>query len=197
VRRGCTAVFEHISGFQIFTSLAVFRRKSAMKSAKKRVVSRINGAKLGEHLDMTGRRARQLAEEGVLRRGPDGLFDQTEARVTYIRWLRNGERLVSRSAAASRLQNARAREVELRTARDEHRLIDTDEAIACCDEIVGTYKSELAGLPARLTRDVDLRRKVETEIDDICRRVAERFAQRASDLRARGEISDTSTEDDV
>ena len=43
---------------------------------------------------------------------------------------------------------------------------------------------ELAGLPARLTRIIDERQKVETEIDGVLTRLAERAAQKAESLEA-------------
>jgi phage terminase Nu1 subunit (DNA packaging protein) len=152
---------------------------------------------VGSHLDLSRQRVGQLADEGVFSRNANGLYDLDNCRLAYIRWIRDDQRRTTKSASTSRVQDARAREIELRMARDAHRLIETDEAIAVCDEIVGTYKAELAGLPARVTRDMGLRQTIETEIDDICRRVADRLEQRASDLRSSGEAGTSDAEDDA
>jgi hypothetical protein len=45
-------------------------------------------------------------------------------------------------------------------------------------------RSELAGLPARLTRIVAERQKVETEIDGILSRLSQRAAEKAEGLEA-------------
>jgi hypothetical protein len=70
-----------------------------------------------------------------------------------------------------------------------HALIETEEALAAVDEIVGSYRTELAGLPARLTRDLDRRDAITKEIDRLLGRVSALFAKRAAELRADGALS--------
>lgn len=146
---------------------------------------------------VSAERVRQLTKQGHIARMGRDRYRVVDVVQGYIGYLKDEQRRTSKSASASRVQDARAREIELRTAREEHRLIETDEAIGVCDELVGAYKVELAGLPARLTRDIDLRRKIEVECDDICRRVADRFAEKASALRSTGEAQSAYAEDDA
>jgi hypothetical protein len=70
-----------------------------------------------------------------------------------------------------------------------HALLETEEALAAVDEIVGSYRTELAGLPARLTRDLDRRDEIAKEIDGLLARVSVLFAKRAAELRADGSLS--------
>jgi hypothetical protein len=51
-------------------------------------------------------------------------------------------------------------------------------------ELAGMVRSELAGLPARLTRIIDERQKIEAEIDGVLTRLAERAAHKAEGLEA-------------
>ena len=80
----------------------------------------------------------------------------------YIKFLKDEERRWSKSEVASRVQEARASEIEQRTARDGKTLIHRDELFAVVDEILGGLKSDLYGLPARVTRDMEQRRQIET-----------------------------------
>jgi hypothetical protein len=146
---------------------------------------------------LTPQRVNQLVREGWIEKGGRNGYTIVGAVQGYIRFLKDEQRRASKSAALSRVQDARAREIELRTAREEHLLIETAEAIGVVDEIVGGLRSEVAGVPARLTRDVDLRRKIEAELDDVFRRAADRFEQKARDLRSSGEAVAPVAEDDA
>lgn len=157
----------------------------------------VTAAVAAQHVDMSAQRFGRLADEGVFTRLPGGKFDLDACRVAYIRWLRDGRRRLSKSAAASRVQEARAREIEIRTAEREHRLIETDEAIAVVDDVIGRLRAETSGIGARLTRDRELRRAVEKELDDVFSRAADHFVKAASALRARGEAAEAVAEDDA
>jgi phage terminase Nu1 subunit (DNA packaging protein) len=152
---------------------------------------------LARLLMVTPHWVRRLTNEGWIPRPARNRYRIAEGVQGYIRFLRDEQRRASKSASASRVQDARACEIELRTAREENRLIETEEAIAVCDEIVGAWRSALSGLPARITRNLELRRRIETEVDDICRSVADRLAERARALRACGEALAPDPEDDA
>ena len=147
------------------------------------MTERINATVLAAHLDLKRTRIRQLVAEGVLRRRSDGTFDVDSSRVAYIRWLRSDERRASKSASASRVQDARARQIELENARRDGQLCETAEAIAFVDEVLGPLKGELQGFAARVTRDLELRKKIETEIFGILARASERWGAEGKALR--------------
>jgi phage terminase Nu1 subunit (DNA packaging protein) len=79
---------------------------------------------------------------------------------------------------------ARARETELRTARQELELVPTEEAVAYVQMVVGTLVSRLNGLPAQFTRDLDERRRLEAAIERIRADVADAMAQHGSAYRS-------------
>lgn len=144
-------------------------------AAKKPRVVRVSGAAVGRHLDLTPQRVGQLADEGVLARGADGKFDLDEARLAYIRWVRDETRKSSASQTSSALAVARTREVELRIAREEGAVIDLEDVQFAVAEIVGAFVSELAGLSAACTRDLELRRSIEKHVNGAIDRCRERF----------------------
>jgi hypothetical protein len=86
-----------------------------------------NTEAIAKYLDLSSKRIRQLVQEKVLSRRSDDTFDRDACRVAYIRYLRDEGRRVTKSAAASRAQEARADEIELRVAKERGKLIESDE----------------------------------------------------------------------
>lgn len=150
-----------------------------------------------EALGLTLARLGQLVSDGWIPRAARNQYQLVPAVQGYIRFLKDDQRRASKSAVQSRAQEARAKEIELRIAREEKTIIDTAEAIAAVDDVVGGIRADLAGLAARVTRDIALRQKIEKEIDGILTAAADRFEQRASDLRTSGEVAAPDAEDDA
>jgi len=90
----------------------------------------------------------------------------------------------SKSATATKATEARTREIELRTAERARRVIPVEDSLAITSEIAQMARAEFSGLPARLTRDLDLRRAMEEAIDDIFARLAGKAAERGEALRS-------------
>lgn len=78
----------------------------------------------------------------------------------------------SKSQSAARATEARAVEIEQRVRMRDRELIPIDEASQAMDLVVGAVNSELTGLPARVTRDVALRQKIEDELNGSKGRIA-------------------------
>jgi hypothetical protein len=130
-------------------------------------------------------RIRQLVRQGhVPRSDKRGYVQLVGAVQGYLRYLKDDERRSARSAADSRVRDARALEIELRIAERSRDLIPIEDALTAMAELAGMVRSELAGLPARLTRIIDERQRIETEIDGVLSRLAERAAQKAESLEA-------------
>lgn len=128
-------------------------------------------------------RIRQLVKEGHVPRSEKRGYVQLVGTVQgYLRYLKDEERRSSKSAADSRVRDARALEIELRIAERSRELIPVEDALTDMAEFAGLVRSELAGLPARLTRLIDERQKVETEIDALLVRLAQKADEKASAL---------------
>jgi len=87
----------------------------------------------------------------------------------------------SKAAAGNRASEARAREIELRIAERQRDLIPVEDAKAVVAQIAGLAKAELVGLPARFTRDPEMKRRLEVEVDGMLRRMAEAAERAAAD----------------
>ncbi len=135
---------------------------------------------VAEHFGISRTAARDLEIQNVIDRSA-GL---DACRIAYIRYLR--ERHSKPSAADSHLREARAREIEVRTAERLGKLVAVEEFDAMIDELCGVFRTELSGLPARVTRDVALRRTIEREINGMLGRIADIAEANAARLEGAG-----------
>lgn len=115
---------------------------------------------------------RRLVADGYIAKQPGGGVLKRDVFVGYIRFLTDEGRRATKVQAESRVRDARAREIELRIAEREKRLIEITDMEEVIDEFSGMLRAELSGLPARVTRDLVLRRTIERAIDDILTRLA-------------------------
>lgn len=111
-------------------------------------------------------RIRQLIKAGYIVRTKPGYTTVVSAVQGYIRFLKDDARQNTKSAAASRAVDARAQEIELRIKERTRELIPQEDAIMAMDLLVGEVNRQLSGLPARITRDVPLRRQIEAKVNE-------------------------------
>ena len=110
-------------------------------------------------------------------------------RIAYIRYLRDARASNTKTAAATRVQDARAREIELRMAKDAGTLYAAEDVEAAIADILGTYRSELTGVPAASTRDLTVRATIEKHLNDAIERARASFEKLRDDLRSGREVS--------
>ena len=122
-----------------------------------------------------------------------GIIDRTKGidacRLGYIAHLR--ARRSSSSAAADALRAVRAREIAVRTAERERKLIPIEELNVAWDFCLGALVSNLTCVPARCTRDLLLRRTIENEIDLARNAAADTCRKQAELLRKNGRAAQT------
>lgn len=159
----------------------------AKKPLRKRDLG-ASAAELGRHCDITRIRVGQLESEGVFKRNAHGRFDLVPNVIAYIRWLRDENRRGSKASGVSDFQKARTRELEQRMAREDGRLVPIEEVAAGITDILGTYRSELSGVAAASTRDLDTRLAIESNLNGAIERCRARFEAMEGDLRAGREV---------
>lgn len=124
-------------------------------------------------LMISAERVRQLSKAGYIVIPKRGFTTLVSAVQGYIRFLKEEERKNTKSAAASRAVDARAAEIELRIAEKRRDLIPREDAEMAMDLVVGEVNKQLTGLPARITRDVRLRREIEARLNEAKGKIAE------------------------
>lgn len=138
----------------------------------------------GAAMGTSGQWVRDLIAQGYVERHPDGGVSLVQAQAGYIRWLKDEERRSSKTAEAARVKNARAVEIEMRTARAAGELMEREDHEAIVSDLAGIVLTCLSALPARLTRDVTERRRVERIVDELRNQIVEATGARAQELRA-------------
>jgi hypothetical protein len=139
--------------------------------------------------------ARLVAAGFVERR--DGLYRPNDVAQGALAFTADAQRRASKTATLAEVQAARAREINLRIAREDHEIIALDEAMAVVDEIVGGLKGDLYGLAASITRDAVLRGAIDARVEEIFKRAADRVAQAGGALRASGSAVAADAPDDA
>jgi phage terminase Nu1 subunit (DNA packaging protein) len=146
-----------------------------------------SASEVARHLDLSAQRVGNMVNDGILKRRSDGSFDLDACRTAYIRWLRAApQRRQSKAPAAARVQEAKARALELRLAKEEGGLIEIGVISETIEDIVGTFDSELIGIAAACSRDLEVRNRIEDSINAAITRCRKRFDQAIAAL-SRGE----------
>ena len=139
----------------------------------------------------------KLAQDGYIQKTGRDRYLTVSVVQGYIRFLKEERKSESRSASENRVRDARAREIEIRTARADRELVELDEVSAVFDEVVGAVKREIEGVSATVTRDMALRRKIDEAIDEVFSRATARIVKAIGALAEGGAALETDEEDDA
>jgi hypothetical protein len=146
---------------------------------------------------LSNERIRQLVKDGYIPKPAKNSYPLVGVVQGYIRFLRDEDRRSSKTAAESGLKAARQKEVELRIAERSRDLIDVREHSDIVDEMAGMFVAGLSALPARVTKDMAMRREIEAGCDSIRNDIAALAAEKARDVGAGGPAPAGTGEDDA
>ena len=117
-------------------------------------------------------RVRQLVDMGYINRVERGRYNLVNVVHGYIDFRNDDERRASKVAATSRMQDAKTAKIEMELAEKRRDLIHIDEHYGVLDLILAKVRDELLGFAARVTRDVEQRRKIDLEAHDTLNRLS-------------------------
>ena len=157
-------------------------------------ISRETAAKL---LMVTPRYISMLVKDGWIQKGPEDHYTTVGVVQGYIKFLKDDVRRNSQQTAQSKAADARAREIELRIAQRERTLVPVDEAVAAMSFAIGAVRAEIEGAAANITRDRELRNRIQDAHDGILKRAAQRIDREVAALRGGGAIAEAVEEDDA
>ena len=147
-------------------------------------------------LQVSRARLEQYVDKGVFTRlgtVQNYYFKLNEFFVDYVSYLKRESKIPT--ASADRVRNAKAREIEIRSAERAGRLIDVEDVEARFVQFAGKIRSMHAALSSRVTRDLNLRKTIDREINYIDNAAADWLEALASDLET-GLASDAPADDD-
>jgi phage terminase Nu1 subunit (DNA packaging protein) len=162
------------------------------KTLPKAKLPDVSLGELSRLLTLTPRRIQLLESEGIITKSERGKYNLRTAIVGYITFLRDDNKNKTKTASASDLNRARAELVKVQVEERTKDLVDAarQEALSVAGEIIGEVKSGLMSIPARVTLDVPLRRKIEEEIERVLGAVAETSRRIAAGEDAGGDVSE-------
>lgn len=132
-----------------------------------------SGRSTAAMLSITTQHLNRLVREKVI---PKEGRDRYDLRAVFPAFIAHREAIAGEARvtpADERVRAARAREIELRIARQERELIPLDEALHNVDLIAGAMLTEYSSLPAQIARDDRQHRQ---RIEDVIYRSRERLA---------------------
>ncbi len=103
----------------------------------------------------------------------------------------------SRSAAATEATQARAEEIRQRMAMRDRTLIPIEDATMALDQLAGVVNGELSGLPARISRDMTVRKKAEAEVHASKERISTALTEAAGAARTGRGLDEAGADSDA
>lgn len=148
----------------------------AKKPAKKQPVSieaiECNSTSGSKLIGVTQQYFNQLVRDGWIKSLGKNRYRLGDVVQGYKAFLQDEHRRTQKSASASRVQDARAANIELQTMKELGKLIEVEEVQAFLSDTIGTLRSEFSGVAAASTRDLDQRAAIEKNLNaaiDRCR----------------------------
>jgi phage terminase Nu1 subunit (DNA packaging protein) len=146
----------------------------------------VSGAELAAWCGVSPKRIDQLLAEGVVHREAKGRYKLKGNIAAVFRWLRSDQRRSARSEADAEWRRQRTREIELRVAERERQLVPFDWAIEVVDVTIGFLRSEIGSVPAKVTRDLVVRRQIDAALNEILSRVVNKLGAEADRIQRGG-----------
>lgn len=144
----------------------------------------LNATQVAALLTLSIERVRQLVNSGYIPRVGKAKYPVVGVVQGYIRFLKDEDKRTSKSAADDSLKAVRQREVEIRIAKEEGRLVDMSDVEAAFGSILGTLRAELSGVPASVTREASLRSAIDHAQSAAFGRAQKKFQDASLELRA-------------
>lgn len=147
----------------------------------------------GRLLELSAERVRQLIKAGYIEKTRHNHTTLVSTVRGYIRFLKEAASEKTQNAAENRVRDARAREIELRLAKDTRELIQQEEAIHAMSRLATFVAHEFQGLPARITRDMSLRKQIEAELHGSQENIAAALGKLSGFVQNGGDPPETLT----
>lgn len=159
----------------------------------------MTAAELGSVIGVSARRVQQLAQQGIFEKDGRSKYPLAASVKSYIDHKLKSE-IAKRdvvTTADEAVKIERARKLRLENEQTERSLVPMAAAVAAIDAIVGPVRSDLAGVPARVTDDVGERRAIEDAINTVLNGIADRLRKAGQALRSGRDPLQTGEEDDA
>lgn len=131
----------------------------------------VSEATLAVLLGIAPRTLRDAAKAGAVVRAGRGGYDLAGSIAGYVRHIRSS--VETRDTATNRLRSTKNEIAELALAERRRQVIETAEAEAIIDTVIGKIHAEFSGLPRRISRDPTMISTIDREVTTSLNRVAD------------------------
>jgi hypothetical protein len=145
--------------------------------------STISAAVAAKLIGVTPQWLTTLERGGYITKVSRGQYNLVNVVQGYIKYLKDEDRSSKKTAGDTRLKDMRAAEVEQRMMERQNtlKIAALEAAMAIFDEAAGGLKADLLSIPARVTKDIPLRRRIEAEINDALSAASKRATATAKE----------------
>lgn len=152
---------------------------------------------LAKFLNVTERWVRQMVEDGILIKDDKGKLPFRENVLRYYAKKIDEVTAKAEPSKGDKLRERREEQLQMRMDTEQRKLVPLDEALTAFSDISGAFLETLSGLPARITRNPDERRRIEVICDAERKRLSTRFGKHRETLRTGeddpGAVAETDT----
>lgn len=142
-------------------------------------------------LQRTPRFVQQLAKSGYIEQSGRNQFSLVAVMRGVMAYYEERLQKSNKAVAANKASEARTKQIEQQMEIRQRNLVPRADFYTAQDFVIAKQRAALSGLPARVTRDLDLREKIEAEIDHALRRTAEDIERAAHALEEGGAVLET------
>jgi hypothetical protein len=133
-------------------------------------------AKASKLLGIGEERIRQLIKEGYIQRSPHRGYVLTVSAVQgYIASLKDDIKKLQSSSSQNRARDTRADLLKMQIEEKRRLLVQMTEIEAIVQAVFGVLKSELDGIAAGVSRDRELRNRIQERVDGAFKRATKAF----------------------
>jgi hypothetical protein len=173
------------------------QREAKDKPLERRMPDHVIQKEMAKILSITDRQVRNLMNDGVLVREGRSEFPVAENVARYVAFKEKAATEKAAPAAADGLRTKREEQLAIRIGREDRQLITLKEAMEFVDNVCGLFVQTISGLPARHTRDLAERKRLEATCDDVRKELSDGFGKEQRALRTGVPIAEASDEDDA
>lgn len=157
----------------------------------------VSQRELSARLGLTTRWIYDLTQDGVFVQVSGKKYDLDASHRAYAE---HRLKLVTEKKAPSASESLAKRKEELlqrRLDRESRTIIPMADALAVVDYVTGAFNEAISGLPARITRNIDERKRIETICDGVRTSLDKAFGEQRTSLQTGLPVGETSEEDDA
>lgn len=156
----------------------------------------VSQTELSHRLGLTTRWIYDLTKDGIFIQ-VERKYDLDASHRAYTEYKLEKATEKRAPSATDNLTKAKEAILARRLAREDRTVIEMDDALESIDIVTGAFIEAISGLPARITRNIDERKRIEAICDGVRSKLDETFGEQREALRTGKPVGSANDEDDA